>query len=552
MTGVRVEPDGVASGPIEFRNSAAVPMVVDAGTTFSTESGVAFALADAVTVPGADPTTGKPGAATGTMRAAKPGSGGNVKTGEIGGRLSNGVYYSNRMQATTGGTDKEFPVVVQADLDALRQQAQAAAPELVAGELAKESHAAFLPSTLTIATESDQFDHHAGDDATTVNLQATLTVQTMTYDRDAATATYEPALVHALSAEAPEGYAVAEDAIDIGTPKETQTGDRGARLEVAARANAAAVLDDAQRAALAAQLAGQVAAGGRGDPDAVAADRAVHGRLSSIVAARTRCRRARNASPSRRPNEPPAGRAIGLDVGERRVGVAIADELGLLASPLATIVRKRGDLGEIRDLAKTWGADRLIIGLPTGLSGREGPAGASVRVFAEQLGEMLLPGTTIEFWDERLSTVVAERTLRESGARRDKRRDRVDAVAAAVILQAISTRSGRARRERRTTRWRCAVVCVRRGGQHHRWRVAATPAQVGSGEGRAVRLARRRVVVVSPVRREADEKTGDRGHPKRSRGRGRRCAVGGGLSYDPARQHGWVSASRQHHADDWR
>lgn len=131
----------------------------------------------------------------------------------------------------------------------------------------------------------------------------------------------------------------------------------------------------------------------------------------------------------------PGGRAIGLDVGERRVGVAIADELGLLASPLATIERKKGDLDEIRDLAKTWGADRLIVGLPTGMSGREGPQAAAVRGFAEQLRELLEPGTTIEFWDERLTTVVAERMLRESGARRDKRRDLVDALAAAVILQ---------------------------------------------------------------------------------------------------------------------
>jgi putative Holliday junction resolvase len=131
----------------------------------------------------------------------------------------------------------------------------------------------------------------------------------------------------------------------------------------------------------------------------------------------------------------PSGRAIGLDVGERRVGVAIADELGLLASPLATIERKKGDLGEIRDLAKTWGADRLIVGLPTGMSGREGPQAAAVRGFAEQLREMLEPETTVEYWDERLTTVVAERMLRASGARRDKRRDRVDALAAAVILQ---------------------------------------------------------------------------------------------------------------------
>jgi Baseplate J-like protein len=257
VTGVRVEPDGAADGPIELRNSSPEPVVVDAGTTVSTEEGVEFAIVDAVTVPGADPATGKAGAATGTVRASKPGSGGNVATGEIGGRLPNGIYYSNRMEATTGGTDKQFPVVAQADLDALRQKAQAAVPELVAGELAKDAHAAYLPSTLSIAAENDQFDHQAGEDASTVNLQATLTVQAKTFDLDAAAAAYEPALTQALRAKAPDGYAVAVDAIAFDPPKETKSGDRGARLEVDAHANAAAVLDDAQRAALAAQLAGK-------------------------------------------------------------------------------------------------------------------------------------------------------------------------------------------------------------------------------------------------------------------------------------------------------
>jgi hypothetical protein len=257
VTGVRVEPDGSAAGPIELRNSSPDPVVVDAGTTVSTETGLEFTIVDAVTVPGADPATGKAGAATGTVHATKPGSGGNVATGEIGGRLPNGIYYSNRMEATTGGTEKHYPVVAQADLDALRQKAQAAMPDLVAGELAKDAHAAFLPSTLSIAAESDQFDHQAGEDASSVNLQATLTVQAMTFDLDAAAAAYEPALTRALGAKTPDGYAIAADAIAFDPPKETKSGDRGARLEVDARANAAAMLDDAQRAALAAQLAGK-------------------------------------------------------------------------------------------------------------------------------------------------------------------------------------------------------------------------------------------------------------------------------------------------------
>ncbi len=132
------------------------------------------------------------------------------------------------------------------------------------------------------------------------------------------------------------------------------------------------------------------------------------------------------------------GRAMGLDVGERRVGVAIADELGMIASPLATIERRRGDLEEIRDLAATRGVNLVVVGLPTGMSGREGPQAATVRVFAEELRDVLGGRMAVEFWDERLTTAVAERALREGSSRRNtrqQRKARIDAVAAAVILQ---------------------------------------------------------------------------------------------------------------------
>ncbi len=128
-------------------------------------------------------------------------------------------------------------------------------------------------------------------------------------------------------------------------------------------------------------------------------------------------------------------RALGLDVGERRIGVAIADELGMIASPLAMIERRRGDLAEIGDLARSRNVDRLVIGLPTGMSGREGPQAATVRAFATELMAVVDPELRIEFWDERLTTAVAERALRDQGRKRNRRKGEVDAMAAAVILQ---------------------------------------------------------------------------------------------------------------------
>ncbi|MGH2616042.1 MAG: Holliday junction resolvase RuvX [Thermomicrobiales bacterium] len=126
---------------------------------------------------------------------------------------------------------------------------------------------------------------------------------------------------------------------------------------------------------------------------------------------------------------------MGLDVGERRIGVAIADELGMIASPLLTVPRGDGDLGALRDLAVSRGVTRLVVGLPTGLSGREGPQAAIVRAFADALEEAVGPDIAVAFWDERLTTTVAERALRGRRTRRDRRKGEVDAMAAAVILQ---------------------------------------------------------------------------------------------------------------------
>src|SRR5829696_3065454 len=113
---------------------------------------------------------------------------------------------------------------------------------------------------------------------------------------------------------------------------------------------------------------------------------------------------------------------MGLDVGERRVGVAIGDELGMISSTLATVQRRDGDLAELRDLAMAKGVDRLVVGLPTGLSGREGPQAAVVRQFAGALAAVVGPEIPVVFWDERLTTAVAELMLHESGRRRRRQK----------------------------------------------------------------------------------------------------------------------------------
>ncbi len=126
---------------------------------------------------------------------------------------------------------------------------------------------------------------------------------------------------------------------------------------------------------------------------------------------------------------------MGLDRGGRRIGVAVSDLAGFLASPVGTIeVRGKGEgLAEVAEWVRRYEPARIVVGLPLLLDGTEGEEAHTVRAWVEQL-QQLVP-VPIELWDERLSSVAAERIMIESGARRGRRQERLDAVAAALILQ---------------------------------------------------------------------------------------------------------------------
>lgn len=130
-----------------------------------------------------------------------------------------------------------------------------------------------------------------------------------------------------------------------------------------------------------------------------------------------------------------ARRLLALDVGDRRIGVAVSDPTGLLATPVEVYTRraKADDLTYLGKLASEYEVQGIVVGLPVNMNGTEGPQAAKVREFAEALAAR---GQDVVLWDERLSTVEAERRMAESGRR--KRRGtimRSDAEAAAVILE---------------------------------------------------------------------------------------------------------------------
>ena len=126
-------------------------------------------------------------------------------------------------------------------------------------------------------------------------------------------------------------------------------------------------------------------------------------------------------------------RLLGLDIGERRIGVAISDEMGMIASPLMTVQTSGNVVEEMRSLIVKYNVARIVVGLPIGLSGREGPQARIVRSVADQLAKSL--EIDIVYSDERMSSAVAEQALISQKTRRDKRKQHIDNMAAAVILQ---------------------------------------------------------------------------------------------------------------------
>jgi putative Holliday junction resolvase len=129
-------------------------------------------------------------------------------------------------------------------------------------------------------------------------------------------------------------------------------------------------------------------------------------------------------------------RALGLDLGSKRIGVAVSDRSGTIASPLTVVARstsRRRDHERLAALAREEEAECVVVGLPRSLSGELGPAARGVMAEVEALATVV--GVPVETYDERLSTVAAHSALRESGVRGPARREVVDKVAAAVILQ---------------------------------------------------------------------------------------------------------------------
>jgi putative Holliday junction resolvase len=124
---------------------------------------------------------------------------------------------------------------------------------------------------------------------------------------------------------------------------------------------------------------------------------------------------------------------VGIDLGSRRIGVAVSDPTGTLASPYEVVERNPQSHAAIKRIVEEVEAKRVVVGLPLSLDGRDGPAAVAAREEAAVLGEVV--GVPVELFDERLTTVTANRSMMDLKMKADARKRVVDKVAAAVMLQ---------------------------------------------------------------------------------------------------------------------
>ncbi len=127
-------------------------------------------------------------------------------------------------------------------------------------------------------------------------------------------------------------------------------------------------------------------------------------------------------------------RVLGIDYGERRIGLALSDPLGLTAQPLQTLPNREGKtVAVLVELARAHGVARWVVGLPRHMSGGEGSKAAEARAFGDRLAAA--SGLPVEYADERLTTLAVQRMLAETGMSGAKKRAVTDKLAAALILQ---------------------------------------------------------------------------------------------------------------------
>jgi hypothetical protein len=254
VTGQKSVPDKTASGKVVFSNPTTKEVTLDKGTKLTGDVGAVFLLDDRIKAPAGKP--GAPGLIEGKVTSAEPGTKGNLKQGELSGKLDSGVYFSNRNEAMQGGTDRAVQVVSAADLEAAQKAADSQLSEAAATALddALTSGHKIVESSIAAGTTDYTFDHQEGDEASTINATARTHVTALDYDESDLRAQLTGALTPKLADAAPNGYELAPDTIQIGELALVQDLPHGAEYRVTADASAVAKFTGEDQQQLADQL----------------------------------------------------------------------------------------------------------------------------------------------------------------------------------------------------------------------------------------------------------------------------------------------------------
>ena len=261
-TGSRAVPDAAASGRVRFSNPTDQTVTIRAGTELGAPGGQAYTVTSDVTVAAGNAALSQFGSGEAVVQASAGGAAGNIGAGELSGQLDNGVYYSNRDAAMTGGTDREIRTVQPADLQTLHDAATEQLRQLVAtgqaGNL--DSDTQVVPATVTLATPDFQDDHQAGDDGDAVSTTATATATVLTYSNQQLRSQATAALIPVLSEQLSPGLQLSESTVQLNAQGGTgEQSDQGATFQVVGTADTTASLSDAEANAIADELAGKSA-----------------------------------------------------------------------------------------------------------------------------------------------------------------------------------------------------------------------------------------------------------------------------------------------------
>ena len=256
-TGVRRDPDQTATGTVELRNPSEQAVTVASGVELRTLAGGAYVTTAEIEVPASR--DGVPGQAEVAVRAAAPGSAGNLPQGYLTGKLADqNIFYSNRAAAIEGGADRETPLVSEEDLATIREEVEAKLPQIAADAWSAqlpEGQALVKPSVEATSPELS-IEQEAGAETDTVTLRGTVGVTGLLYSLADVQAQARQPVEQQLTEQVPDGYALDADAVVLGEPRVLSEAPDIIEYTVSAAGVAQANFTEEEQERLAASLVG--------------------------------------------------------------------------------------------------------------------------------------------------------------------------------------------------------------------------------------------------------------------------------------------------------